>query len=108
MTGVVRAVFHSEGLNKWRPVRIIIIPVFEMFALRSREEIFTIIEVVPVFKERINLFGDWSSTDSGGSFLGDNLEISFLKVHIFFLEVEEFADSASGIYQHEDDSIIYI
>lgn len=27
MTGIVRAVFHSEGLNKWRPVRIIIIPV---------------------------------------------------------------------------------
>lgn len=45
---------HSEGLNKWRPVRIIIIPVFEMLTLRSGEEIFTIIEVVPVFKERIN------------------------------------------------------
>ena len=68
-----------------------------MFTLRSREEIFTIIEVVPVFKERINLFGDWSSTDSGSSFRGDNLEISFLKVHIFFLEVEEFADSASAM-----------
>lgn len=27
-----------------------------MFTLRSREEIFTIIEVVPVFKERINLY----------------------------------------------------
>lgn len=65
-----------------------------MFTLRSREEIFAIIEVVPVFKERINLFRDWSGTDSGSSFRGDNLEISFLKVHIFFLEVEEFADSA--------------
>lgn len=65
-----------------------------MFTLRSREEIFTIIEVVPVFKERINLFGDWSSTDSGSSFRGDNLEISFLKVHIFFLEVEELTITA--------------
>lgn len=65
-----------------------------MLSLRSREEIFTIIEVVPVFKERINLFRDWSGTDSGNSFRGDNLEISFLKVHIFFLEVEEFTDSA--------------
>ena len=53
MMGIVRAVFHSEGVNEWHPIRIIIISILEMFSDRSREEIFTIVEVVPVFKERI-------------------------------------------------------
>ena len=97
MTGAVRGVVDVQNLDEWRPVRIKIISVCEMFALRSREQVFTIIEVIPVFKERENLVSNRNNADSGSSFRMNNIEIAFLKVNMFFLEVEEFADSASGI-----------
>ena len=78
-----------------------------MLTVRSAQEILTIVETIPILKEWENLFRDRNGADSGSSFCGDYFEISFLKIDILFLEVEEFADSASGIYQHENDSIIW-
>lgn len=97
VTGAVRCVVDVENLNEWRPVRIKIIPVCEMFAVRSSEQVFTIIEVILVFKERENLVSNRNNADSGSSFRMNNIEIVFIKVDVFFLEVEEFRDSASGI-----------
>ena len=61
-----------------------------------------------VFKEWEYLIGNRNNTDSGCGFRLHNIEIVFLKVDVFFLVVQQFRDSASGIYQHEDDRVIYI
>lgn len=108
VSGAMWCVFHVQDLNERHPVRIIIISIEEMLTVRSAQEILTIVETIPIFKEWENLVRDRNGADSGSSFRGDYFEISFLKIDILFLEVEEFADSASGIYQHENDSIIYI
>ena len=80
-----------------------------MIAVRRTQKVFAVIEVIPIFKERENFVGDRNGADSGSGFRLHDFEIFFLKVDVLFFEVEEFADAASGIYQHEvRHSIVHI
>lgn len=108
VTCAVRCMSDAQSVNQWNPVRFIIIPVGEMFTIRSSEQVLTPTMFIPVFKEWENLVRNRNDTDSGSGFRMDNIEISFLEIDVFFLEFEQFRDSTSGIEQHEDDGIIYI
>lgn len=46
--------------------------------------------------------------DSGSSFRGDDIETSVVKMYVLIFQIKEFADSASGVYQHKNDGVINI